>query len=314
MTRIWPGWVDLLLVALLQVGCEASNDAPSAPGWHGGDSTYVFSAPDDEFTLDDELEEISGLTLMEDGLLGAVQDEEGYLYLLDPTSGQIVERRDFGTDGDYEGIELAGGRLYILRSDGRLYVFDEWVGEEIEGESRDLDLVKGCDAEGIAYQRQFERLLIACKERAGKGLDDMKAIFAYDLSSQTLAEEPVILLDTKAFEASTEDHPVNEAVQSILSDHVDLSGLKPSGLATHPITGDLYVVSSVAKVVLRVDNSGAVTAMWSLPSNLFAQPEGIAFEPNGDMFISNEAGGRRHATLLRFRYRSAAASPSSSNE
>lgn len=304
MTRFWVGWAELLAIAFLQVGCGAADDPPPGAAWRGEDSTYVFSDPDDTFTLDGELEEISGLTLMDDGLLGAIQDEEGLLYLLDPTSGEVVDRREFGKDGDFEGIELGGGRLFILRSDGKLYIFDEWSDGGFAGDSYDVDLVKGCDAEGVAYDEARERLLIACKERAGKDLDDMKAIFAYDPETHELDEEPAYLLDTDVFQASLDEHPVNEAVQSVLSDHVDLSGLKPSGLAFHPVTGNLFVVSSVTKVILRLDGTGDVEAMWALPEELFAQPEGIAFSPNGDMYVSNESGGGGSPTLMRFRYRS----------
>ncbi len=296
------------------MGCEASEQTTPEAAWRGVDSTYVFEDPDDVFTLDKDLKEISGMTMMENGLLATVQDENGILYIIDPTSGEIVEQRKFGKDGDYEGLERGGGHLFILRSDGRVYVFDESIDEEFVGDSYDLDLVKGCDAEGIGYQADRERLLISCKERAGKNLDGKKAIFAYDPATQILTDEPVYLFDIEAFEASIEDHPINEAVRSVLQDHVDVSGFKPSGLAIHPRSGDLYVVSSVTKVVVRMDDAGQVTGMWDLPADLFPQPEAIAFGPDGDLFISSEAGNRKNATLVRFRDRSSGISPAPSNE
>ncbi len=313
MIRTATGWIECLAIVLLHAGCGASNDSAPQAAWRGGDSTYVFSEPDDSFTLDKELEEISGLTMMENGLLGATQDENGILYLLDPGSGDIVETREFGKDGDYEGVELGGGRLYILRSDGRIYVFDSWDEDELSGETHDLDLPRGCDAEGIAYQASFDRILISCKERGGKGLDRMKAIFAYDPSAQALSADPVYILDVAAFEASIDEHPINEAVTSIMSDRLDLSGFKPSGLAIHPQTGDVFIISSVTKVIIRMDESGEVTALWELPAKLFDQPEGIAFNADGDLFISSEAGDRKNARLSRFRQRSGQASATPSN-
>lgn len=316
MNRVWLSWIAGILHVLLQVGCGMPNESTPQSEWQGVDSTYAFDEPDEMFNLNVEIEEISGLTFMEDGLLGVVQDEKGILYILDPVSGDVVDRRTFAQDGDYEGIERGGGLLFIIRSDGKLFVFENWEGEELQGDSYDLDLVKGCDAEGIAYQSNMERLLISCKERAGKGLDRKKTIFAFDPATQELAEDPVYVLDVEAFEASVEDHPINEAIRSVMSDRLDLSGFKPSGLAIHPRSGDIFIISSVTKVVIRMQESGQVTAVWPLPSRRFDQPEGIAFGPDGDLFISNEAGDRKYATLLRFRDRSAnaTAQPTPSNE
>lgn len=314
MTKVPMGWIKTMIIVLLQVGCGGSSESAPEPTWRGGDSSYSFDEPDDVFKLDQELEEISGLTMMPDGLLGAVQDEKGNLYLLDPASGEIMETRTFGKDGDYEGVELGGGHLFIIRSDGRLHIFDRWEEAEMVGDSYDLDLVKGCDAEGIAYQANLQRLLISCKEKGGKNLDRQKAIFAYNRATETLSDDPVYLLDVREFEASVDDHPINEAVRSVLSDRLDLSGFKPSDIAVHPRSGDIYVVSSVTKVIIRMDEAGDVGGIWRLPSKQFDQPEGITFGPNGDLFISNEAGDRKHATLMRFRDRSSDGPAQSRNE
>lgn len=314
MMKMPIGWIEALIILLLQVGCGGSSESAPEPAWRGGDSSYIFEEPDDVFTLDKELEEISGLTLMPNGLLGAVQDEKGNLYLLDPASGEIMETRKFGKAGDYEGLELGGGRLFIIRSDGRLHIFERWDAAELVGEAYDVDLVKGCDAEGIAYQTNLERLLISCKEKGGKNLNRQKAIFAYNADTRTLSEEPVYILDVEEFEASVDDHPINEAVRSVLSDRLDLSGFKPSDLAVHPHSGDIFIVSSVTKVVISMDESGEVKGMWPLPPEQFDQPEGMTFGRGGDLFISNEAGDRRYATLMRFRDRSSDTAPQPGNE
>lgn len=301
-----------LTIILLLAGCGSSTDPSPAVSWNDEDSMYVFNEPDSSFILHAELGEISGLALMEGGLLGAVQDERGVLYTVDPMSGDIIEQHTFGSDGDYEGIDIGGGQLFVIRSDGLLFIFDEWADGAFVGDSLELNLVRDCDAEGIAYQADFERLLISCKEAAGRELKRKKAIFAFDPVTRTLSSDPVYLFDIEEFEATIEDHPINEAVSSILSDRLDLSGFKPSGLAVHPHSGDLFVVSSVTKVVMRVDSTGQVRAMWTLPAERFDQPEGIAFGPGGELYISNEAGDRLYPTLLRFRDRSASSTAISS--
>lgn len=300
MERANTTWILALCALLFPVACGSSTEEASGEAWPTDDSTYVFSEPDAEFTLGIDLEEISGLTFMEDGMLGAIQDEEGDLFIIDPSSGEVVDVRTFGEPGDYEGIELADSLLYILQSDGMVYKFLDWNRTTLDGEAIDIDVPDRCDAEGIAHQPDMNRILIVCKEYAGKEYRGRKAIYAFDQATNQLEQSPAYLLDIDNFEFNVEEHPFNEAVRSMLSDRIDMSGFKPSALAVHPRTGDVYVLSTVTKSVLRLDASGAVTALWMLPVELFDQPEGIAFDSNGEMYISNEAGDRKFATLLRF--------------
>ncbi len=293
----------VLSMLLLHAACASPDEEPPGETWQANDTTYVFDQPDDEFELPAELEEISGLTFLDDGMIGAVQDEDGDLYVIDPATGGVVDVRNFAGGGDYEGIELADAGLHVLRSNGRVYTFESWDSAEFEGDWLEYDVPKRCDAEGLAYQSARNRLLIACKEQAGDGLKGMKAIYAFDPSTNELDPEPAYVLDIDDFEANMEEHPVNEAVRSVLSDRLDLSGFKPSALAVHPRTGDVYVLSSVTKAMLRLDDAGAVSAIWMLPDELFEQPEGIAFDAAGTLYISNEAGDRSHATLLSFEER-----------
>ena len=50
-----------------------------------------------------------------------------------------------------------------------------------------------------------------------------------------------------------------------------------------------------------MNQEGTLEAIWQLPEDLFPQPEGIAFLPDGDLFISNEGRGGK-ANILRFNY------------
>jgi uncharacterized protein YjiK len=75
---------------------------------------------------------------------------------------------------------------------------------------------------------------------------------------------------------------------------------KPSAIAVHPQTGEVFILSSVDHVLISCDENGNVTGYALLDAGLFRQPEGIAFFPNGDMLIANEAAGKE-PTLLLFR-------------
>jgi uncharacterized protein YjiK len=115
-----------------------------------------------------------------------------------------------------------------------------------------------------------------------------------------MEEDPVLLINTDSI-ASLFGIESN-ALADFVAPLVDLDGFKPSGLAVHPITGDLYVVSSVLKVIVVLDRSGRVRSASALDKKLLEQPEGLAFLPNGDLFVSSE-GGKRKARLVRYNYR-----------
>ncbi|MEL6614475.1 MAG: SdiA-regulated domain-containing protein, partial [Bacteroidota bacterium] len=70
------------------------------------------------------------------------------------------------------------------------------------------------------------------------------------------------------------------------------------GLAVHPASGEIYVLSGVRKALVVLSPEGERVTAVSLPPGLYPQPEGIAFAADGTLYIANE-GGDGAATLLR---------------
>lgn len=278
-----------------QIDEDISVDAPVA-------KSYQFDQPDVSIKLPKELKEISGLTLLDGEHLMAVQDEKGKLYTVRIADGKIVEEKRFGKDGDFEGIERAGDDLYTLRSDGDIYEIKKWKSDDPKSDKFETHLSTRFDTEGLGYDAANNRLLVVCKEFPGEGLKNSRTIYAFDLGTETMSETPVVVINLKEIENMTPDHPLNRAIRNLASPLRDLSGFKPAALAVHPITNQIFVVSSVRKIMLALSAQGALENLWTLPEDLFRQPEGLAFMPNGDLFISNE-GGNGRATLLRFNYK-----------
>lgn len=285
-------------LCLLGVACAAPEREPATAG---PPAPYDFDAPDAAFYLPPALNEVSGLALLADGRLGAVQDEDGLLFVLDPETAEVVGTRRFAGGGDYEGVAQTGSQTVVLRSDGRLFFFDVGAAEQAGADVFDAGLHADCDAEGLAADG--DRLLIACKASPGRGRSGARAVFAFDLTERGLLPEPAYLLhaDSIARAGGTAlDERVREAVRPL----ADINALRPSGLAVHPVTGRRYVLSSGKKVVVVVEPDGALFAVWPLPERLLPRPEAIAFLPDGTLWIASEAAGGR-PTLLRYSYRPA---------
>lgn len=260
--------------ATLPASADPGADPPEADPPADLPIPYRLAAPSRVVELGDELREISGLTILPDGLLGAVQDEAGVLYRLDPATGAVRSREAFQARGDFEGVEAVGGDVWALQSNGDLY--------RLRGTDVDVfetDLAARNDAEGLAYDAARGRLLIACKENPGRGLGDVRAVYAFDLRTNRLDPTPVFTLDRTRLDA-------NEP-------------FKPSAIAVRPGSGDVYILSSVRKALVVLAPDGTVRAVVALPEALYAQPEGIAFAADGTLLISNE-GPDGPATLLRF--------------
>jgi uncharacterized protein YjiK len=75
----------------------------------------------------------------------------------------------------------------------------------------------------------------------------------------------------------------------------------PSALGKNPVTHEWFILSSVNKMLLVLDKQWKLTNFVRLNPSLFKQPEGLAFNSKGDLYISNE-GGAEAPNILMFRY------------
>ena len=64
--------------------------------------------------------------------------------------------------------------------------------------------------------------------------------------------------------------------------------INPSGIAIHPLSGDMYITDGRNAKLLITAAAGVIKKLYQLNNNEFAQPEGIAFNSAGDLFIANE--------------------------
>ena len=245
---------------------------------------YRLTEPNQKFKLPNKLDEISGISFWDANTLACVQDEEGKIFFYNLQEEQITDTQRFAKDGDFEDVEVVNGLIYALRSDGRIYEIDpqnNWEKRKFE-----TPLSEGNDTEGLCYDSQSNKLLIGCKEASGirQHIQDAKGVYAFDLSSLSLDEKPFFMIS----EIATSNIAQKEVV------------FKPSGIAFHPQTHDLYVISTVGKILIVLDAAGAIKHIQSLDTKDFKQPEGICFDKDGTLYISNEGKGGK-ANILMFK-------------
>ncbi len=259
---------------------------------------FDFKNPTAIVELPKALNEISGLSIVDDSTIVGVQDEKGFIYVIDSRSGDIRERIRFAKNGDYEGIQLVGSDMYVLRSDGDLYRVTNWRSEEPSTERIETFLSERYDTEGLAFQSADSLLLIACKAYAGSNMKGFRAVYAFDLDVDSLRAKPIYAINFDAKRRT--DFPGKLTDFEKKRDKV--RGYRPSGLAVDPLTDNVYILSSGWKSIAVVSQSGLLVNVIDLPDKDFRQPEGIVFDPAGDLYIASEARGK-DPTLLRYNRR-----------
>ena len=254
---------------------------------------YSLEEPSLQISLaSDELKEISGLSpTSAPGVFCAIADEKGEIYFIDSKhGGKIIRQIKFLEKGDFEGIEKVKRCLYAVKSKGVVYQIAHWNRAHPIVKIYKTPLSKVDNVEGLCYDSHRNALLLACKGNPDSSYH--RPVYAFDLRSKQLDETPVFTVDplevNKWVPYNSEDKP-----------HF----FSPSGIAIHPLTGEVYIISTAPKRLIVLDyTTGKILHAVRLDKKLLPQPEGIAFDPEGNLYLSSE-GKKGEGLLLRFNYK-----------
>ena len=266
---------------------------------------YDLNNPTNTFELDVSLREISGLTTTpKPDLLAAIQDEKGQLFYINKKTGQVTPSVIFADDGDFEGIEFVGDTLWVVKSKGRLFKLWNLDKTPFDMATFKIESLKKANIEGLGYDAKNNRLLLAQK---GEKTDETtsRSIFAFDLKNQTPSVSKAFEVDLKQFQAFLTDKK-DKRYQHLQKDYIESpvpKGIEwgPSGVAIHPISGNIFILSSINKVLTALSPKGEILEMVKLDKNRLQQPEGICFDPDGTLYISTEAKDEAKGKVLVFK-------------
>jgi uncharacterized protein YjiK len=176
--------------------------------------------------------------------------------------------------------------IYVLWSHGEIFRVSNWR-ETPSVKTYSTSLTKKNNTEGICYDPLSNSLLIACKDKSG--VEDEKkstrAIYSFSLNTNSLAAMPFLVIHKKDF--------VNAGGNKI--------EFYPSAVAVHPLTNDIYILSTRENKCLAVyDHKGAIKSFSILDKELMPQPEGISFSPDGKLYISSQGRHGKPAIIYEF--------------
>jgi uncharacterized protein YjiK len=265
-----------LIPIIFFFSCSSKSDQRSSVSEH---FPYDLNSPDKKYFLPEPLREISGLSALPNGQLACVQDEKGILFIFDTNSGQIVKEIKFGKTGDYEGIEVVGEQVFVIKSNGEITVFNlKNEGEKPEVIRTSLQVRN--DVEGLGYNHENNSLLIACKGKPdvnGNGFKG-KCVYEYSLADKKFNDQPFLNLTKEDL-------------------NIETNKIKLSGIMMHPTTGQIFLLTSSGLFFICEKNK--VSATFLLAPSLYTQAEGICISDKGSLFISSE-GGSGKGYILRF--------------
>lgn len=229
----------------------------------------------EKWEMPEILKEVSGIAYLSPNRFACVQDEAGAIFIYNTATAKIEKEIPFASAGDYEGIALVNKVAYVVQSDGRISEILDIEKSSPEVKTYRTPLTADQNVEGICYDKKQNRLLLAIKGSEANN-QNYKGIYAFDLKTKKLQADPVMKIDlTNAVFNGSKSKKITNAMQ-------------PSEINVHPVSGDIYVTEATKPKLLILDAGGKIKSLYHLSGSGFSQPEGIAFSPQGELFISNE--------------------------
>ena len=144
--------------------------------------------------------------------------------------------------------------------------------------------------------------MIACKGFPGKGegLKGKKSVYRFDLRKRELVTKPALVIDPSVFEERKSGKDATKKLREFF-DPGATGDFHPSAIAWNEHRRAWFVLAAKGQKLIVLSKGGKLLAVKKLNHKLFRQPEGLAFDAVGNMYIANEGAGDK-ATLLRFDY------------
>ena len=281
--------ITLLLLLFSLFACGQKKQKTGETNEQENLPNYSLHKPE-VFTMPGELEEISGIAFLNGNAdtVFAEQDEEGKLFRFALGSEKLIETK-FGKKGDYEDVQVSNGYVIMLRSDGVLFTFPlSQINQEKAGDVKEFsEVLPDGEYEGLYADAATGSLYVLCKHCNEKQTETNTGYVLQLTKNGDIKPDTTFTIDVKEIAAKA-------GVKKLL--------FEPSALAKNRATNEWFILSSVNKIVIVANSNWSVKNIYRLDESLYNQPEGIAFDKDNNLYISNEKGNTKHATILKLSY------------
>jgi hypothetical protein len=278
MFTFFSNFLYFLLIVLL-IGCQNKSELSSPP-------EYDLNRPS-TIKLPAYLDEISGVVYYpKDKSVFGICDDKSWLYKIFLSDDGSIQKWKLGDKGDFEDIVLVDSTFYVLQSKGRILSLEFVSPDSITVKEYELAAESTGEFEILYFEKEKNRLVMLCKECKADDKNSLTA-WAFDLKTLTFSTSPAYVIDVRKIEELMQEKKVK---------------FKPSAASIHPLTGQLFIISSINKALVIAGKEGVTEKVYKIDPALYKQPEGLTFSPEGHLIISNEAANSGAANILVFKY------------
>lgn len=270
----------IFLLVLISCQSQPPKEALSSPAGYDLTRPFILKLPS-------YLDEISGLSYYpKDRSTFAINDEKGWLYKIFLHDNMPIQRWKYAPGNDFEDLVLYDSTFYILQSDGKLVAARFYSQDSVEVKEYHPNLQGRNEFEILYLDDRNKRLIMLCKDCEQDDKNSLTS-FAFDLTTMKFLDRPAYVIDVRRIEALMKEKKVK---------------FKPSAAAINPVTGKLFIISSINKLVVVANTEGVPEKIHRIDPKLYKQPEGLTFTPEGHLLISNESADIGAANILIFKY------------
>lgn len=239
-------------------------------------SAGALDSPKGAFKLAGVLTEISGLAVASPTTVFAHNDEFAIIHELDIATGAVLRSFALGKPtvaGDFEGIAVQGGFIYLVTSNGHIYeTRPADHGKRADFNVYDTRLGKECEIEGIASGEKTGEFYLLCKTAAIDKKGERLILYKWSFADRLRNLKAVI------------DSPLHDLAPQAKS-------FKAADLERDPATGNLLVVDAGGGAVIEITPKGGAVGYWRLAPGRHPQAEGLTLMPNGAIVVGDEGVG-----------------------
>ncbi|MBC7949936.1 MAG: SdiA-regulated domain-containing protein [Chitinophagaceae bacterium] len=280
----FPVWFCVVMILLVSLSCQnqSAGNLSSPPGYDLTQPSVV--------KLPGYLDEISGIAYYpNDKSLFAINDEKGWLFKIQLMGSLAIQKWKYAKGADFEDLVLYDSTFYVLQSAGSIISFHFISSDSVIAKTYPSGLPGKNEFEILYLDSASNKLMMLCKDCERDDANSLSA-FAFDITTHKFSQQPSYVIDVRKIETIMKQKKVK---------------FKPSAAAINPQTGQLYIISSVNKLIVVGDKDGNPESVFRINPKLYKQPEGLTFTPEGHLLISNESADIGAANVLLFKYNKA---------
>lgn len=235
------------------------------------------------------LNEISGLARAGKDSVFAHNDEHAIIFEIVLKDGRI--RRAFALgeptiEGDFEGIAVQGGLIYLITSDGLIYAAEPGKHRQrVDFATYDSGVGPRCEIEGLSKSPHAGELLILCKRFRSQDDDDRLEIYRWEVGTDHALDEPLLSLPLDRF-----------------LPRQDRARFSPSGLEWDPVKQRLMIVSARGNWLVTMRPDGSDIKRQKLNGRSHPKTEGITLLGGDRLVLADEGSTTRRGRLATYRW------------